>query len=378
MKIVCASDSFKGSLSSIRAAELIEKAAREVLGDVEVRAIAMADGGEGTAEALVRSCGGEMISASVHDPLMNDISASYGMLSGGRAVIEMASASGLTLVPEALRDPMITTSYGTGELIRRALDGGSRDISIAIGGSATNDGGMGAMRALGIEFQDANGDALAGTGAELESVALIDMAGLDKQIEGARISVICDVDNPLTGPSGATYVYGPQKGADPDRLEILERGMCNYRDVIKAMTGIDCDRVKGAGAAGGLGAALHVFLGGELRRGADVVLDLNGFDDVISDADLVITGEGRADSQSLSGKVMQAVGLRARAAGVPAVGIAGSLGEGWQGLLDCGISEIIPIMMGGMTTEEAMERAEELYYEAANKFFLTLRGNVIQ
>lgn len=378
MKILCASDSFKGSLSSIRTAELIEKAARDVLGDVEVRTIAMADGGEGTAEALVSSCGGEMISTSVHDPLMNDIGASYGILSGGRAVIEMAAASGLTLVPEVLRDPLITTSYGTGELIRHALDGGSRDISIAIGGSATNDGGMGAMRALGIEFRDAEGNALAGTGAELGKVASIDMSGLDMRIERSRISVICDVDNPLTGPSGATYVYGPQKGADAAGLEILERGMCNYRDVIKRLTGIDCDSVPGAGAAGGLGAALDVFLGGELRRGADVVLDLSGFDDEVKDADLVITGEGRADRQSLSGKVMQAVGMRSKAAGVPAVGIAGSLGEGWQGLLECGISEMIPLMSGDMSIEEAMERAEELYYEAAKKFFLTMKRNVIQ
>lgn len=378
MKIVCASDSFKGSLSSIRTAELAEKAAREVFGELEVTAIPMADGGEGTAEALVSSCRGEMICVSVHDPLMNDISASYGILSGGRAVIEMAAASGLTLVPEALRDPLITTSYGTGELIRHALDGGSRDISIAIGGSATNDGGMGAMRALGIEFRDAEGSALAGTGADLGRVASIDMSGIDKRIAGSRISVICDVDNPLTGPSGATYVYGPQKGADNAGLEILERGMCSYRDVIKTMTGIDCDRVPGAGAAGGLGAALKVFLGGELRRGADVVLDLSGFDDEVKDADLVITGEGRADRQSLSGKVMQAVGMRSKAAGVPVVGIAGSLGEGWQGLLDCGISRIIPLMTGSMTAEEAMERAEELYYEAAKKYFLTIRRNVIQ
>ena len=373
MKIVCASDSFKGSLSSMRTAELFGRAAEEVLGDVRVLGIPMADGGEGTAFAVTQAAGGGMISAMVHDPLMNTIEASYGMLEGGRAIIEMAAASGLVLVPEDRRDPLITTSYGTGELIRDAIEKGARDITIAIGGSATNDGGMGCMSALGYVFRDEKGHKLAGSGCSLGSVASIDADEADPRLAECRFTVMCDVENPLTGPDGATYVYGPQKGADDETLEILEDGMTVYRNVLEKTTGMDCDEVPGAGAAGGMGAALHALLGAELRPGIETVLDLSGFDDRIRGADLVITGEGRADAQSLRGKVMQGVALRAGRAGVPVTAIVGCLGEGWERLYDCGISEIIPIAPEGMSTEEAMERAEELYSDAARKYLLTLR-----
>ena len=378
MKIVCASDSFKGSLSSMRTAELFEKAAKEVLGDVSVLKIPVADGGEGTAEAVTQAAGGELVSAKVHDPLMNSEEASYGMLSGGRAVIEMAAASGLVLVPEDRRDPLITTSYGTGELIKDALDNGARDITVAIGGSATNDGGMGCMTALGYVFRDSKGHKLAGSGCSLGDVASVDTEKADRRLKDARFTVMCDVDNPLTGPRGATCVYGPQKGAGKEALEILERGMINYRDVIKSVTGMDCDKVPGAGAAGGMGAALHAFLGAELRPGIEAVLDLADFDDKIKDAGLVITGEGRADSQSLCGKAMQGVAKRAEKTGVPCIAIVGSLGEGWEGLEDCGIERIIPIAPEGMSIEESMEHAEELYYEAARKYLLTLKESMVQ
>ena len=378
MKIVCASDSFKGSLSSMRIAELFERAAKEVLGDVCVIRIPTADGGEGTAFAVTQAAGGEMVSAVVHDPLMNAAEASYGMLSGGRAVIEMAAASGLVLVPEDKRDPMITTSYGTGELIRDAICKGARDITIAIGGSATNDGGMGCMCALGYVFRDKKGHKLAGSGCSLGSVDSIDAKEADPLLRECRFTVMCDVQNPLTGPDGATYVYGSQKGADDESLEILEEGMAVYRDVLKEISGIDCDEVPGAGAAGGMGAALHALLGAELRPGIETVLDLAGFDGIIKDADLVITGEGRADAQSLKGKVMQGVAFRAGRAGVPVTAIVGCLGEGWERLYDCGIREIIPAAPEDMSIEEAMERAEELYYAAAVKYLLTLKRSVIK
>ena len=369
MKIVCASDSFKGSLTSMRAAELIERAAKEVLPGAVVTKIPVADGGEGTAFAVTEAAGGRMVRAKVHGPLMDAVDASYGLLSDGRAVIEMAAASGLELVPEDRRDPLITTSYGTGELIKDAMDRGARDITIAIGGSATNDGGMGCMSALGYVFRDGKGHKLAGSGSSLGSIASIDDAEADTRLKECRFTVMCDVRNPLTGPDGATFVYGPQKGADEEALAELERGMRNYRNVILDITGIDCDSVAGAGAAGGIGAALYAFLGAELRPGIGIMLDLTEFDKALAGADMVITGEGRADFQSLHGKAMQGIGKRAKEKEVPVTAIVGCLGEGWEGLFDCGIGKIIPLAHGSTSPEEAMERAEELYYDAALKFF---------
>ncbi len=372
MKIVVASDSFKGTLTSIKAAQLVDRAARELPGDHSVVIVPAADGGEGTVDSVVMACGGRKVSTRVHDPLMNKINAYYGQLDDKRAVIEMAAASGLTLVPEGSRDPLVASSYGTGELIKAALDSGVCDISIGIGGSATNDGGMGALIALGAAFTADDGRQLKGSGADLGAVASIDLSGLHPGLRDARITVMCDVNNPLTGPDGAIYVYGPQKGAGREDLDILERGMCNYRDRIRDLTGIDCDKVPGAGAAGGMGAALTALLGAELKPGIDTVLDLAGFDDKIKDADLVITGEGRADGQSIKGKVMSGVAARAAAQGVPVIAIVGCLGEGWESLKECGIDRIIPLAAGRVTVEDAMERAEELYYKAAKEMLLTM------
>lgn len=372
MKIVVASDSFKGTLTSIRASQLVEMAARELSGEHSVIMVPVADGGEGTVDSVVMACGGSKESARVHDPLMNEIDAFYGVLGGGRAVIEMAAASGLTLVPEGSRDPLAASSYGTGELIKAALDSGARDISIGIGGSATNDGGMGALTALGAVFKGKDGRRLRGMGSDLAEVSSIDLSGIDRRLREARITVMCDVNNPLTGPDGATYVYGPQKGAGREKLEILERGMCNYRDVIKKLTGMDCDRISGAGAAGGMGAALTALLGAELKPGIETVLDLADFDNKINGADLVITGEGRADAQSVKGKAMYGVARRASAQAVPVIAIAGCLGEGWESLLDCGIDRIITLAGGPVTEEEAMEHAEELYFKAVRELLLTM------
>ena len=369
MKLVVASDSFKGSIDSSRAAELLKAAAREVFGEVETVSIPLADGGEGTVDAVLASSDAKAVTVEVHGPLMEPAYAKYALFDDGRAVIEMASASGLTLVPEDRRDPMEATSSGTGELLLDALEKGAEDITIAIGGSATNDGGMGFMRALGAAFFDEDGNELEGRGRDLADVSHIDLSCLDKRLAEARLSVMCDVDNPLTGKNGATYVYGPQKGADEETLAELERGMRNYRDVILDLTGIDCDRVAGAGAAGGIGAALYALLGAELRPGIEIMLDLTGFDKALAGADLVITGEGRADFQSLHGKAMQGIGKRAKEKEVTVTAIVGCLGEGWEGLFDCGIGKIIPLAHGSISPEEAMERAEELYYDAALKFF---------
>lgn len=373
MKILFASDSFKGSLTSEQTIELLTRAAKEVYPDCECIGVPVADGGEGTVRAVVSAAGGKLVTAKVHDPLMNEILAAYGIIGDNRAIIEMAAASGLTLVPEKLRNPMNTTSFGTGELIRDALERGCRDISIAIGGSATNDGGMGCMRALGVRFLSPDGRALSGFGRELEEVAVIDASGLDSRLKESRITVMCDVNNPLCGKNGATHTFAKQKGASPEIIEILEHRMRRYRDVIRAQFGMDCDGIRGAGAAGGMGAALHVFLSGNMQSGIETVLQLIDFDKKLMGVDLVVTGEGCTDSQSVCGKVMLGVGTHAKAHGIPCIGLSGSLGEGAEEILKHGISSLHSIMAPSMSLEYAMEHAEQLYLDAAVRMFQSVK-----
>ena len=369
LKLLFASDSFKGSLSSAETADILEKAAKEVLGSCDCSSVSVADGGVGTVEAVVSAVNGRIISAPVHDPLMKPITASYGVIDGKKAVIEMASASGLPLVPVHLRNPMNTTTFGTGELILHAIDSGYTDISIAIGGSATNDGGMGCMRALGVRFLDSFGNELEGFGRDLEKVYDIDTSGIDKRLHDCRVTVMCDVKNPLCGDNGATNTFAEQKGADVQTRRRLESGMQNYREIIKRCTGVDCDAVEGAGAAGGLGGALMVFCNGEMRSGIDTVLDLIDFDSRLEGVDLVVTGEGRADWQSAFGKVMSGVGMRAKKNGIPAVGLCGSLGKGAMDICSFGIDSLMTTVNAPMTLDDALDNAEALYYEAAVRMF---------
>ena len=376
MRFLFASDSFKGTLSSEQTVELLAKAAREVFGDIEYSGVPVADGGEGTTDAVVAAENGEWLEAAVCGPLMEKITARYGRLDDRRAVIEMAAASGLPLVPMEKRNPLYTTSYGTGELIRHALDQGFTDISIAIGGSATNDGGMGCARALGVRFLDRNGRELEGRGEDLEKVAVIDVSDLDRRAASAKITVMCDVTNPLCGENGATYTFGAQKGATPEIQARLEAGMVNYRDVIRRQFGIDPDSIQGAGAAGGLGTALMVFLGGEMRSGIETVLDLIDFDARLDGADLVVTGEGRTDWQSCFGKVMQGVGERAAKKGVVAVGLSGSLGRDAAQIFDHGIASLMTTVDAPMPLEEALSRAQELYYLGAVRMFRFLKAGM--
>ncbi len=373
MKFLFASDSFKGSLSSKQTIDLLTKAAEEVFPGCETDGVPVADGGEGTMEAVVAATSGRIISCKVHDPLMRTIEAHYGVIDSDQAVIEMAAASGLTLITEDQRDPMNTTTYGTGELIRDALDGGYRKLSIAIGGSATNDGGMGCLRALGAKFVDKDGQELLGSGKDLINVSQIDMSGLDERLKKCSITVMCDVENPLCGKNGATMTFGAQKGASAETLEKLEAGMCNYRDRIRDFFGTDCDSIKGAGAAGGLGAALCVFIGGKMRSGIENVLDIIKFDERLDGVDIVVTGEGRTDWQSCFGKVMQGVGSRAKAKGIPVLGLSGSLGKGAMDICDYGISSLMTTVNAPMTLDEAIENAETLYYEAAVRMFRLVR-----
>ena len=369
MKLLFASDSFKGSLTSEKTVELLSRAAREVFGECECSGVPVADGGEGTVEAVIAAEHGEYINVKVHGPLMEETESFYGTFDGNKAVIEMAAASGLPMVPEELRNPLNTTTFGTGELILDALKRGFRDISIAIGGSATNDGGMGCARALGVKFLDQDGNELEGFGRDLAKVASIDISGLDERVKDSKITVMCDVTNPLCGKNGATWTFGKQKGATPEIQEELEKGMCSYRDVIRETFGIDCDGIPGTGAAGGLGAALMVFLGGEMKSGIETVLDLIRFDERLEGVDLVVTGEGRTDWQSCFGKVMQGVGMRAKAKGIPVLGLSGSLGKNAMDICSCGIASLMTTVNAPMPLSEALERAEELYYEGALRMF---------
>ena len=363
MKFVFASDSFKGSLSSIRTGELLTRAAQEVFPGCNCKAVPMADGGEGTAEAVISATGGRWVPAAVTGPLGEPVEAGYGLLPGGTAIIEMASASGLVLVPPARRDPRNTSTAGTGELIAAALADGCTELTIAIGGSATNDGGMGCMRALGVRFLDAEGCELKGKGGDLAKVAHIDSSGLLPEARAANFTIMSDVDNPLLGPDGATFTFGPQKGAAPEIRDELEAGMENYARVLKRDLGANTG-FPGAGAAGGLGAALKIFLDAEMRSGSDAVLDLVGFDEDLKDADVVVTGEGRIDWQSAHGKVVAGVGKRCQKVGVPCIAIVGGMGERAEEMLAL-VDSILPTVQGPCTLEYAMEHAEELYASAA-------------
>ena len=369
MKLLFASDSFKGSLSSEDTVKLLTRAAKDVFGTCITSGVPVADGGEGTVDAVIAAENGEKLIIPVHGPLGEETEAFYGVFGNHQAIIEMAAASGLPMVPEEKRNPLYTTTYGTGELILDALNRGFTDISIAIGGSATNDGGMGCVRALGVRFYDEAGEELFGFGKDLARIAKMDVSSLDPRLNDAKITVMCDVTNPLCGPDGATYTFGKQKGATPEIQAELEAGMQHYRDLLIEQFGIDCDQIPGAGAAGGLGAALKVFLHGEMKSGIDTVLDLIHFDERLEGVDLVVTGEGRTDWQSCFGKVMQGVGMRAKAKGIPVLGLSGSLGQSALDICNYGVSSLMTTVNAPMPLSEALDRAEELYYDAAVRMF---------
>lgn len=376
MKLLFASDSFKGTLSSEQIIRLLTDSANRIFPGCETVGVPIADGGEGTVDAVIAVTKGCLRTVKVHGPLMEEASASYGVFHGDSAIIEMAAASGLPMVPAQKRNPLHTTTYGTGELIKDALDNGYRRLSIAIGGSATNDGGMGAMRALGIKFLDQDGKELSGIGEDLGKVADIDVSGLHPAVKDASITVMCDVNNPLTGPDGATYTFGKQKGGTPEILDELEAGMKQYASVMRDKLGLDVENLAGAGAAGGLGAALCGYLNAELKSGIETVLDLIDFDGLLEGTDLVVTGEGRIDWQSAFGKVPSGVGMRCKAKQIPAVAIVGGMGNGAEKIYEFGVDSIVPTINGAMDIEEALERAEELYISAADRAFRMIRAGM--
>lgn len=373
MKILFASDSFKGSLTSMQISNLLKQATSEIFPNAQTASMSVADGGEGTMDSLVNSLGGTWKTVDVLGPLQENIKARYGILPEGKAIIEMAEASGLPLVPSDKRNPQKTTSYGTGMLIRDALENGITDITIAIGGSATNDGGMGAMQALGIKFLDENNNELTGCGENLSKVKNIDLDNLHHAVAKTNFTVMCDVTNPLLGNQGATYTFGHQKGADDTMLAELEYGMSIYANKIKSIIGKDISGKEGSGAAGGLGFALMAFLGAKLQSGIDVVLDLLDFDKKLKDVDLVITGEGRMDNQSAFGKVPSGIGKRCKKMGVPAVAIVGGLLSGYESIYNCGIESVITTINGAMTIDEALANSEDLYLDAARRLLRMIR-----
>lgn len=376
MKFLFASDSFKGTLSSQNTGVLLAQAAREIFPGCEYVQTMVADGGEGTTDAVLAAAGGTKVSLSVHGPLGHITRCSYGLLDSQRAVMEMAAASGLPLVSDTQKDPRLTSTYGTGEMIADALKRGLRDISIAVGGSATNDGGMGCMRALGVRFLDEDGKELSGCGQDLIRVKAVDTDGINPLAREAAFTVMCDVTNPLCGKNGATHTFGKQKGGTPEILEQLEAGMQNYRDILNSQFGINADEIPGSGAAGGLGAALMVFLGGKLKSGIETVLDLVKFDQMLDGVSLVVTGEGTADWQSVSGKVMHGIGMRCKKRGIPAAAIVGNMGKGAEDIFNCGIDSIITTVNGVMSLDEALMRADELYLSAARRMFRLLRAGM--
>ena len=366
MRIVVAPDSYKGSASALGVAQAMARGVSKVFPGAEVCTIPIADGGEGTVEALVAATGGCLQQSAVRGPLGQRIVAHWGVLGDGQtAVIEMAAASGLPLVPAQKRDPRITTSYGTGELILAALDAGLRKLIIGIGGSASNDGGAGMARALGVRFTNAAGHELAEGGAALAELDEIDLAGIDRRLAEAEITIACDVDNPLCGLRGASAVFGPQKGATKAMVGQLDAALRNFADVARRATGRDVAEQPGAGAAGGLGAGLLFFTPARLRPGVDIVLSAVGFAELVKDAAFVITGEGRTDFQTAFGKAPVGVAKLAKRFAVPVFCLSGSLGEGADEVLAQGVDAVLSICDKPMALEECMAGAEVLIESAA-------------
>ena len=357
-KIVVASDSFKGCLSSMQLADAVERAELQACPACDVVKIDVADGGEGTMDALQCTLGGQKVCIEVSDPLGRSVCASYVILDDGiTAVVEMAAASGLTLLSQGERNPLKTSTYGTGQLIADALDKGCRKLLIGIGGSATNDAGMGMLAALGYRFVDARGNALCGCGESLEQVASIDTTSVNPILAESEFIVACDVEAPLYGPKGAACVFAPQKGADPAMVARLDRGLKHFSDAVAKCRNFveDYSYISGSGAAGGLGFGLVTFLNARLERGIDLVLDAIGFDSIIKDADLIITGEGKVDSQTLTGKAPYGILQRAKRQGIPVIAIGGSVQLYPDDAKRAGFADVLQISPSDMPLQEAIK-----------------------
>ena len=368
MKVVIAPQTFKGSISALDAARAMKEGVLRVVPEAEIALVPVADGGDGTLETLVEGSGGTVRDAKVTGPLGEALMSQWGAMGDGRtAVIEMARTSGLALVPPEKRSPLLATTFGLGEAILQALETGFRRFIIGIGGSATNDAGAGMSQALGIRLLDAAGNDLARGGAALTDLDRIDLSGLDERAQEAEFLVACDVSNPLTGPEGASAIYGPQKGATPEMVSQLDAALRHFARIVKRDVGADIDQVAGAGAAGGLGGGMMAFLGGELKTGVDIVLETVDLESHLDGADLVITGEGQLDHQTVYAKAPIGVAGRAKARGVPVIAVSGSLGEGYQDVHEHGIDAAAAITCAPMDLGEASDRAPELVTSATEE-----------
>lgn len=361
VKIIIATDSFKGSIKATEAAQVIDKGVKRTFPNAETVLLPIGDGGEGTMEALVLATGGEVKQVKVTSPLLHEVEAEYGVLGDGKTcVIELASASGLDLVAESQLAPLNTTTYGTGELIKQGLDDGFSKFIIGLGGSATNDGGVGILQALGMKFLDSEGNDIGYGGGVLGKVHSINTENFDKRIKDSHFIIASDVQNPLIGRDGASYIFGPQKGATLKEVEILDKNIEHWADVVYNVTNVKLHHKPGSGAAGGTGGAFQAFFPMEMKRGIDVVLDYIQLDKELVNADLVITGEGRVDSQTIYGKTPLGVAQKAKEKGVPTVILAGSVGPGTEELYNHGVTSIHSIVNSPMTLEEAMKNAKHL------------------
>lgn len=389
MQVLVAPDKFKGSLSALEAAQAMERGVRRAVPDARLILCPLADGGEGTVDAMVNIPGGHTVTVTVTGPLGDMVKSRFGIIgpsilspprinargdSALTGIIEMALASGLAIVPIEKRNPMVTTTYGTGELIRAALNEGCKKVIIGIGGSATTDGGMGMAQALGARFLDDTGMELGlGSGQYLSEIAEIDISGMDRGLRDAKIIIASDVKNPLCGPDGAAAVYGPQKGATPEMVKRLEDGLSHYANIISRQLGVEIKNTPGAGAAGGLGAGLMAFLGAEMQSGVDVIMDAINFDYKLSNVDMVLTGEGRLDAQTIFGKVVAGVAGRAKARGVPVVAIAGEVTPEAKLLLSMGIKDMHQIQAPNLSREYSIAHAADLLEDKTEEVMSSLK-----
>ena len=358
MKIVIAPDSFKESLTALEAASAIENGMKQILPEASFVKVPMADGGEGTVQSLVDATGGKIITKNVTGPLGTPVNAFFGISGDEKtAIIEMAAASGLHLVPPGERNPLVTTTRGTGELIAAALDYGVEHIIIGIGGSATNDGGAGMAKALGIMLLDSDGKEIGEGGGALNRLAAVKMDGIDNRLESVKIEVACDVDNPLTGKKGASYIFGPQKGATQEMVEVLDNNLQHFAEIIRTDLGKDIEHISGAGAAGGLGGGLTAFLSAELKRGIDIVLEAANLESHLLDADFVITGEGKIDGQTVFGKTPIGVAKTAKRHNIPVIAIAGNIASDSEIVHEHGIDAVFSIVPGVISLDDAFKNA---------------------
>ncbi|MFW5981776.1 MAG: glycerate kinase [Halanaerobiaceae bacterium] len=360
MKVVIAPDSFKGSMDSSAVANYIERGILRVFPDAVIEKFAISDGGEGLIDSLIEAVGGRIIKKEVKGPLGQPVDSFLAVLADEKtAVIEMAAASGLPLVPRGKANPLKTTTYGTGELIKAALDEGISKLIIGIGGSATNDAGVGMMQALGAQFLDNSRNEVSFGGGYLKDIKDIDLSKIDFRLKDIKIEVACDVDNPLYGENGAAYIYGPQKGATEEMVKILDRNLKHFSDIVKRELGVDLQHVPGTGAAGGMGASLFAFLNADLLPGSEIVLSLLHFEDFLHDASLVFTGEGKTDIQTINGKVPIGVATLAKKYNVPVISIAGEVEEKACSLLNDKIDALLSISQKPATLEEAFVMTPE-------------------